>query len=356
MTVINTSGAALRAMAATRHADTTHDEAMTRLSTGKRINAAKDDAAGLAIASGMTAQIMGMRQGMRNAIDGSSLVQTADGALGEVANMAQRIRELAVQANSGTYATSDRASMQVEVTALAQQIDSVINGTRFNGVKLFDTTAYHSSTPISDRGTRIDVQAGANAADRIEIRIDNLPLTYHRTTYNEMLPPAADFAPTPHLITFDDYVAGAMRAGVPVSQEQIGTTVAQQPGDQWYNPDDTTARVANYRHVALTIIDEFNVTNPYRAANTMARLDTFLGDVATIRAGIGATANRLDSAVNTLTTGTTNLTDARSRIEDADFSAESIKLARAQILKQASTAMLAQANQAQQNVMKLLGS
>ncbi|WP_298091418.1 flagellin [uncultured Sphingomonas sp.] len=354
MTVINTNGAALRALGASRLAETSLDTAMNRLSTGKRINSAKDDAAGLAIASTMTAQIMGMRQGMRNAIDGTSLVQTADGALGEVTNMAQRIRELAVQAASGTYSDSDRAALQVEVSALTKQIETTLNNTQFNGVKLFDTVLHYSYSDgiMPEMGTTVSIQAGANANDRIDVRIDNIPLSYHHFEYY-LRPPASTYSASAHLISFDDYVSGAKRGGTPVTKDQIGTTVQQQPGDQWA---DLSSGRGWYSGNDFTLSDELNVTNRYRAENTMKRMDEMLTKVSSMRAGIGATANRLESVVNNLTTNTTNLSDARSRIEDADFSVETVNLARAQILKQASASMLAQANQSQQDVMKLLGN
>lgn len=350
MTVINTNGAALRALGASRLAETSLDTAMNRLSTGKRINSAKDDAAGLAIASTMTAQIMGMRQGMRNAIDGTSLVQTADGALGEVTSMAQRIRELAVQAASGTYSDNDRAALQVEVTALTKQIETVLSNTQFNGVSLFNSGA----------GSKVTVQAGANAGDLIDIQIGGIQTTFLRSTPNDMQPvrdwPYWQNGPVDqHLITFDDYVSGAKRSGVTVTQDQIGTTVYPQRGDQWYDAVNNTW-AGDTEYVTLSLTEELKVTNRYRAENTMNRMDEMLDRVANVRAGIGATANRLESVVNNLTTNTTNLSDARSRIEDADFSVETVNLARAQILKQASASMLAQANQSQQDVMKLLGN
>ncbi|WP_413060325.1 flagellin [Sphingomonas carotinifaciens] len=350
MTVINTNGAALRALGASRLAETSLDTAMNRLSTGKRINSAKDDAAGLAIASTMTAQIMGMRQGMRNAIDGTSLVQTADGALGEVTSMAQRIRELAVQAASGTYSDNDRAALQVEVTTLTKQIETVLSNTQFNGVSLFNSGA----------GSKVTVQAGANAGDLIDIQIGGIQTTFLRSTPNDMQPvrdwPYWQNGPVDqHLITFDDYVSGAKRSGVTVTQDQIGTTVYPQRGDQWYDPVNNTW-AGDTEYVTLSLTEELKVTNRYRAENTMNRMDEMLDRVANVRAGIGATANRLESVVNNLTTNTTNLSDARSRIEDADFSVETVNLARAQILKQASASMLAQANQSQQDVMKLLGN
>jgi flagellin len=157
MTVINTNISALRAANASNSASQMLGTAMQRLSTGTRINSAKDDAAGLAIATSMTSQITGMNQGIRNANDGISLAQTAEGALGEVTNMLQRIRELATQSASGTYQdTTDRAYMQTEVDQLTSQIDQVVTNTKFNGgaVRRFDAT--------------VKIQAGANASDTVD--------------------------------------------------------------------------------------------------------------------------------------------------------------------------------------------
>src|SRR3569832_1148016 len=156
MTVINTNTAALRAQNGARMADAALQTAMERLSSGKRINSAKDDAAGLAISSSMTSQIRGMTQAVRNANDGISMAQTADGALDEVTNMLQRIRELAVQSASGTYQASDRTNLQTEVTALQGQLTSVINNTKFNGVGLFTGSAGSAGTMTIQTGTNSD--------------------------------------------------------------------------------------------------------------------------------------------------------------------------------------------------------
>lgn len=276
MTVIGTNSSALRAANASALAGKGLSTAMERLSSGKRINSAKDDAAGLAISSQMTSQIKGMTQGIRNANDGLSLAQTAEGALGEVTNMLQRIRELAVQSASETYGTSDRTNLNAEVTALKSQITNVLATTEFNGVRIFNSAA--TGTTYTAQAGSIDIQAGANASDVVTITFSSL----------------ADLA-------------------------------------------------------AATAVD-----TAANATTALGNVDTTLKAVATARAELGAAQNRLDSTINSLTNNITNLTDARSRIEDADFSSETTALAKAQILSQASTAMLAQANQSQQNVLKLI--
>ncbi|MFT8972149.1 flagellin [Zymomonas mobilis] len=277
MTVINTNTSALRAQNASRLADNNLNTAMTRLSSGKSINSASDNAAGLAISSSMTAQINGMNQAIKNSNDGISLAQTADGALGEVTNMVQRINQLAVQSANGTYQNSDREDMNTEVNQLQQQITQVIKGTNFNGSTLFSTDT---------AGKKFQIQTGttsAAATDRVTISISGL------STLKTIM-------------------------------------------------SNATLKVATS-------------TDALKALSTINKA---LTDINTTRAGLGASESRLNSVVNNLTTNVTNLSDARSRIQDTDYSSETTNLARSQILSQASTAMLAQANQSQQNVLSLL--
>ena len=268
MTVINTNTAALRAQNGSRVANQALQSAMERLSSGKRINSAKDDAAGLAIANSMTAQIRGMSQAIRNANDGISFAQTADGALNEVTNMLQRIRELAVQSASGTYSDDDRANLQSEVGELGAQIDDIVSNTKFNGVAVFGSS-----------DVTVDIQTGYGSADQTTLTVTGLDVS------------AAS-----------------------------GSDISDASG----------------------------------ATDALDDVDDALKAVNTTRASLGAGQSRLDSIVNNLSNQVTNLSDARSRIEDADFSAETTNLAKAQILSQASTAMLAQANQSQQSVLQLL--
>jgi len=274
MTVIATNTSALRAANATMSAQGALSTAMERLSTGKRINSAKDDAAGLAISQTMTSSIRGMSQAIRNANDGISFAQTAEGALGEVTNMLQRVRELAVQSASGTYSDGDRDNLDAEVQQLKEQITSVLATTDFNGTRIFNSG--DDATYTAQAGA-VKIQVGAQDGDTVELKFE-----------------------------------------------------------------------------ALTDLASADVTDVTNANTTLGTVDTMLKDVATTRATLGAAQNRLASVVNNLTNNVTNLSDAKSRIEDADFSAETTALAKAQILSQASTAMLAQANQSQQGVLKLL--
>jgi flagellin len=269
MTVINTNVGALRAQNSSRVANNMLETSMARLSSGKRINSAKDDAAGLAIATRMDAKVRGLTQAIRNANDGISLAQTAEGAMDETSNILVRMRELAVQAASGATSASDRTALQTEVTQLISQIDDIATRTDFNGTALLDGTA------------NIDIQTGVNTGETVNITVGNL-----------------------------------QAAGLGVAAVDLSTTAG--------------------------------------ASAALATLDTAIDTVGTQRANLGAVQNRLSSSVNNLTSTVTNLTDSKSRIEDADYSVETTKLASAQILAQASTAMLAQANQSQQGVLNLL--
>lgn len=273
MTVINTNVSALRAQNNSRVASQAQSQAMERLSSGKRINAAKDDAAGLAIATRMNASARGMTQAIRNANDGISLSQTADTAASSISDILVRMRELALQASTGTNGTTDRGAIQTEVAALISQIGDVATRTTFNGNTLINGGA---STTAG-----FDIQTGLNATEVVNIQIADLSAT-----------------------------------GLGVGALDFSTAAG--------------------------------------ASGALATLDTALQTVATERANLGAQQNRLTSAVDNLTSGVTNLSESKSRIEDADFSVESTNLAAAGILAQASTAMLAQANQSQQGVMNLL--
>ncbi len=360
MTVIGTNISSLRAANASMSANSQLSTAMERLSTGKRINSAKDDAAGLAIATSMSSQIKGMNQAVRNSNDGIALVQTADGALGEVTNMLQRIRELAVQSASGTYSASDRDNLQAEVSQLATQISDTLKSAKFNGVELLST----SGTPKT-----ISIQTGANSTDKVDVTVQGINTANLATDMKVNL----DSGATSTL--------GVSKAAVTTAQgtyndDLSAYATAQETFDAIDSPSDSdrstlqAAREVVYGNGTTTTgskgaLDDANsdynssaasLANQAVAAsnNTMNRVDDILTSVNSVRASLGAAQNRMQSVVNNLTTNVTNLSDAKSRIEDADFSAETTALAKAQILSQASTAMLAQANQSQQGVLKLL--
>ena len=342
MTVIATNLSSLRAANASSSANSQLSTAMERLSTGKRINSAKDDAAGLSIATSMTSQIKGMNQAIRNSNDGIALAQTADGALSEATNILQRMRELAVQSSSGTYQGDDRSNMQTEVAELQKQLSSITK-TQFNGVNLFSTGAANN----------VKIQTGSGSTDQVNLTISQLNLVPVTGTITAGAVTAAlgsalasndALVGTKHVVTAEDVAYAGKVAGNSVTTTDIGSELTLATGDQIY-----VATAA-----ADSISGGVSVSSAANAKTALGLLDQALKDVNTTRASVGAGQSRLQSVVNNLTTNVTNLTDARSRIEDADFSAETTNLAKAQILSQASTAMLAQANQSQQSVLKLL--
>jgi flagellin len=270
MSVINTNVSAVRASNSSRMASASLSQAMERLSTGKRINSAKDDAAGLSVATRMTSEIRGLNAASRNANDGVSLVQTAEGGMSQITTMLQRMKELSVQAGNGTLGDADKDNLQAEFAELITQIDEVAGRTTFNGVSLLDGT-----------NATVTLQTGTTSSQTMDV-------------------------------TLSDVTSGTLA----VDALDIGST-----GD---------------------------------AGGAMDAIDTALDTITTARAGLGAVQNRLEASVASITNRVTNLEESRSRIEDTDFATESTALAKAQILSQASTAMLAQANQSQQNVMSLL--
>lgn len=275
MSVINTNMSSLISQKNLNSSRNALGTAMERLSSGMRINSAKDDAAGQAIANRMTSQIKGMDQAQRNANDGISMIQTTEGALNQINNNLQRVRELAVQAASDTNDDADRESIQTEITQRVQEIDRVAKSASFNGIKLLDGT-----------NSSLQIQIGANTDAEDSISID---LT-DATTVG---------------LTVDALTAGA-------------------------------------------------VTDAGKAYDTIDAVDNALKTVDTARSNLGATLNRFDSVISNLQNSQTNLSAARSRIEDADYAKEVASMTRAQILQQAGTSVLAQANQIPQGVLSLL--
>lgn len=279
MAVINTNIMSLNAqrnLSATQSALAT---SVQRLSTGLRVNSAKDDAAGLAIAERMNTQVRGMNVAIRNANDAISLSQTAEGSLSKINDMGQRMRELAVQSANATNSDSDRKNLDAEYQALAQEIKRNLAGAAFNGTKLFATAA------------ALTFQVGANAAttDQITIKTENL-------------------------------------AGDNSIVEVIGAAGA----------------------------DAASIGTAAGASAALGKLDTMLATVNSKRAEFGATQNRFEAVIQTLQVSAENQTAARSRIMDADFASETAALTRAQVLQQAGTSMLSQANSLPNNVLSLL--
>ena len=282
MTVINTNISANIARDAIGRNDRVMSTAMERLSTGLRINSAKDDAAGMAIANRMAGQISGLNMAKRNANDAISMVQTIEGASKEITSMLVRMRELAVQSASGTYSQTDRDALELEFAALMSEVTRIQENTQWNGMSLMDGGP-----------NAVTIQLGASASQTMTV-------------------------------TFKDW--GLASAGA------LGADISALTID-----DDTDA--------ATAIAD---------ATASITALDAAITSATAEQAAYGAYLSRLTHASDNLANVATNLDQSRSRIEDADYAVETTELARTQIIAQASTAMLAQANQVKQTVLSLL--
>ena len=470
MTVIATNTSAMRAANASMSASSALSTAMERLSTGKRINSAKDDAAGLAISNRMASQVRSMAMAVRNANDGMSLAQTAEGALGEITSMLTRMKELATNSATGTLKDSDRTALQSEMTQLTSEINNISKTTTFNGVSLLDGSqkSVKLQTGINSGETigmsMIDTRAGtlgltaqvtslavnatnfaapgaggpnitvngqdigavaatakdasaiaalvnattaasgvtATAKNSVTATIgtvsNNDVLTIGNGTTNTAITMtgaekdvnsvAAKINSVLRTVTGNQITASADSSGKLVLTSGDGSNISfanttgtvitaakDSLGTTDLTPTGTTASVGRGTvtlegngGTGVTIggadpakagfsavnVSAVSISSQAGASAAMAVFDAALDKISSGRGDLGAVQNRLQSTVNNLTTTSTNLSDAKSRIEDADFSAESTALAKAQILSQASTAMLAQANQSQQSVLKLL--
>ncbi|MGQ7261834.1 flagellin N-terminal helical domain-containing protein [Vreelandella sp. V005] len=296
MSVINTNITALIGQNNLSKSQGMLAQAQERLSSGLRINSASDDAAGQAIANKMSAQIKGMDQASRNASDGISLVQTMEGGLDQVNDNLQRIRELAVQGANDTNTKDDRAAITTEINERLAEIDRVASSNNFNGTNL-----------LSSGGTTLNIQVGSNTSTNDVIEVDTINAT----------------------------VTGL---GLETTSTVSGSTAAAVGADSKFVVADVSGGATH---------QEFQ--------NLINSVDDATKTLDTNRATLGATLNRFDSVIDNLSTTSTNLSEARSRIEDADYAVEVSNMTRANILQQAGTSMLAQANQTPQSVLSLLG-
>ena len=280
---------------ATHSLDTTYK----RLSSGYRINSAKDDAAGLQISDRLTSQINGLKQGNRNANDGIALAQTAEGALDEVHTMLQRIRTLSVQAANGTNTTADRASIQGEVSQLCSEINRIACKTTFGGSEILSGKDTKGQTLLDSNTGKVSFQVGSNHDD----------------------------------ITLVDLSSG-------FSVEQMNTAASAN-----------ATLVADADNRGKT----FDVSTASSAQNVLAKIDRFIGYVDKKRGELGAVQNRLESTISNQSNIAENESDARSRIRDTDYAEEAANLSQQNIIQQAATSMLTQANSRPQIALSLLG-
>jgi flagellin len=402
MTVINTNIGALHARQYSARAELFVNKALERLSSGKRINQASDDAAGLAVASKMTSQMLGMRVAVRNTQDGISLVQTAESSMNAINSMLLRMRELAVQMNNGVYTARDRDNAQMEVNALLQQIDQIAETSKFNGVNLLDGT-YNSQ-----------IRAGNTNAEVIQISINNLATSkiakISAFAMEKAIDGGADDATNQQVaaseateVSIDTSLFSDAFKEV-FKNDGLGdfnfTTTAGTGGDNsLFNIDPKTGKITSKAalvaasatdtgsngstqgdgvydievtyttrngvshveviHLTVTAMPDKTVANvdltsQASASRSVEMLDKALVEMGANQAKLGALQNRMQYTINNLTQAAMNTEMAISRIVDADFSTETMMLAKHQILSQAATAMLAQANKSKQSVLALL--
>jgi flagellin len=402
MTTINTNVMSMNAQRNLQSSQGSLATSMQRLSAGLRVNSAKDDAAGLAIAERMNAQVKGLSVAARNANDGISLTQTAEGALGKVGDMLQRMRELAVQAGNATNSADDRKALQAEVKQLTDEVDRVSRQTTFNGKKILDGSF-----------TAATFQVGANAGDNITIgslantTTDNLSsvtfgegasadLTLDGTTITTLdaidsgdlqitidsgganeqivelgaIPEAStelerlgqvteainrktsETGVSAYLVTNEDGTykldirsSNLDSDGAMLAVEFTGFTTATTGLDV----GDVLTEVADEIGIA-----DLNIESEADVWEAIQKIDSALDQINGARATLGAVQSRFESAVSNIQIGVENLSASRGRIMDADFAKETANLSRAQILQQAGTAMVAQANQVPQGVLSLL--
>jgi len=412
MTVINTNVSATLASNAISRNDRAMTTAMERLSTGLRINSAGDDAAGLAIASRMRSQVDGLEQAARNANDGISMIQTAEGAYIEVSNMLARMKELAVQASSGTYSDTDRAALNLEFGQLQSEMIRIAGNTQWNGFNILDGAAGGTSATVN-------YQVGAGSGQTMAATFNTLYKSVATSTATAETAPGTrtqsvvDISGTnvqagDHLkITLTDDAgndvdvllnldADAVNAlkGNPLGLENLNQEADIHYIDNGYTALNTVLGQAGHAGITVKVgasaaatnaankifiqgtadaqpftlaatgvtiirgevstLDAFDVSSATNAQKAVAELDTLITNVAAGRAKYGAYINRLEYASDNLMNVAQNTDASRSQIEDADYAAETSELARTQIIAQASTAMLAQANQSKQSVLALL--
>ena len=373
--VINTNIASLNTQRNLNASQSALSTSIQRLSTGLRVNSAKDDAAGLAIAERMSSQVRGLNVAARNANDGVSLAQTAEGSLGKIGDMVQRMRELAVQSSNATNSGTDRAALQTEVSQLKQEIDRVASSANFNGTKLLDGSFTAAKFQVgADAGESITVSSITNA-QLAGMGVVNRAATQSSTAITDLTATALGD------LTINGTDIGVLAAAGTTQERQAQVVDA-------INRISTTTGVGAFfdaanNVIALTSSATITLTGAAgakvgfvaadsataAASANMASLDissyggaqlaiqqadAALSQINGARANLGAVQSRFESAIANIQIASENSTAARSRIMDTDFAAETAAMTRAQILQQAGNAMLSQANQLPQQVLSLL--
>ena len=427
MTVINTNTSSMIARDAINRNDRAMSTAMERLSTGSRINSAKDDAAGLAIADRMGAQISGLNMAVRNANDAISMLQTAEGATKEISNMLGRMRELSVQSASGTYTSADRTALNLEFQALLSEIERIADNTEWNGEKILAGTVATADTAAAETALSKSIQLGASSGQTMTLSLNSWQPTVQvdssmsaasgtaRTGVDDKTPEAtvtfgelaagetitlagitvtnthasaaitnanlagifaskaaSAYGTTPSSITngvvtgtWSGFTTGTVSTDAVVftnagRHDLNALTIGGTQADATVSATPSTAGVDNagafgqgvlYYSGSVTAID---ITTSGGASQAVSELDLAINGAAAERAKYGAYMSRLQHASDNLANISMNTSASLSQIADADYAVETTELARTQIISQASTAMLAQANQVKQTVLALL--
>jgi flagellin len=403
MTVINTNVGALMARTYATKANDKMQTSMERLSSGMRINSAADDAAGLAVANKMTSQLSGIKMAIRNSQDGISLVQTAESGMGEITNMILRMRELAVQMENGIYTSKDRDNAQLEVNALLAEVDKIANNTRFNDVKVLDGSYDQTIRAGNTNAETIRVNVGSlKTADNAKLAqfavekattkaaasyatvTSTLSLKADATTEAEISLVSLSHATFKDIFKGDslgkfDFNTGAAalakadngkftidaKTGVlTASQALTATSSASGNSDHQiavkYTPRGTGATdqlfliTLDIDAPTASTLATIKVESTATASHAIETLDKALEEVSTAQAKLGAIQNRLSHNIDNLSKGSMLTEQSVGRIVDADFATETSELSKQQILAQAATSMLAQANQSKQSVLALL--
>ena len=384
---INTNTASLNAQRNLNTSQSSLTTSLQRLSSGLRINSAKDDAAGLAISERFTTQIRGISQAARNANDGISLAQTAEGTLGEIGNNLQRIRELAVQSRNSTNSTDDRVALDTEVQQLKAEIGRVAGQANFNGTKLLDGTFTNKTFQVgANQGETINIAsiANANTSELGSYQSAGTAVSGGAVTTfgavdatNKLTVDGTDVTVSAGATTAAEQATKVV-AAINTALTGAGKTDITAAVD---STDPTKVSLSSTRATAAAVISTgtaatstgFSTTSTAISAGTtntgfaslsvsdtansdkmILAMDAALKSVNSSRAGLGAVQNRFSSVIANLQTTSENLSASRSRIQDTDFAAETASLTRGQILQQAGTAMLAQANSLPNGVLSLL--
>ncbi len=312
---VNTNASSLNAQRMMANSTNALDTSYKRLASGLRINSAKDDAAGLQISDRLTSQINGLNQGNRNAQDGISYAQTAEGAMDEMTNMYQRIRTLALQSANGTNSSADRTALQQEVESLCSEIERISADTTWGGQKILDGST-----------ASVDFQVGADAGQKITL----------------------SFAATAKKASDGSAAALAGNWGVDALIGAIGVK-------------ETDADKKGFKTITASIdgtdksIKVFDISNADKAQDVLASIDNYIAAVDAKRADFGALQNRLESTIRNQSNVSENVSAARSRIRDTDFASETAAMTQQNIIQQASQSILSQANQRPQVALSLLG-